>query len=312
MKAARILDASPPFHLELAEVPKPIAGPQEILIRVSAAGVTPTELLWYPTTHTRLGTVRLQAIPGHEFSGIIEAVGPGVQGLSPGDEIYGMNDWFQEGATAEFCIATPETIAPRPRKLSLAEAASVPIAALTAWQALFERAKLKSGDRVLVHGGAGSVGSFVIQLAKLHGAEVIATASGQNMHFVRSIKADEVIDYKTTRFEEVITKVDVVFDAVGGDTLARSWPLLRDSDRAVTIAAGNDQSSDPRVNRSFFIVRPDCEQLMNVSLLIDGGSLRPFLGGTAPLARVENAYRGHLPRKDDRGKIVLILPDPPA
>jgi NADPH:quinone reductase-like Zn-dependent oxidoreductase len=132
--------------------PAPEPGPGEILVRVFAAGVTPTELLWYPTTHTRDGARRSSAIPGHEFSGIIEAVGSEIDPNQIGREIYGMNDWFAEGASAEYCISAPGSVAAKPFRSSHAEAATVPIGALTAWQGLFDRAKLREGDRVLVHG----------------------------------------------------------------------------------------------------------------------------------------------------------------
>src|SRR5690349_12814629 len=163
MKAMQINKADQGPGLILAEVQKPEPGPGEILIRVHAAGVTPTELLWYPTTHTKSGTARLGAVPGHEFSGIIAAIGNDVRGFEVGDQVYGLNDWFIDGATAEFCITLPQNVARKPTTLSHEAAASVPIGALTAWQGLIERAKLELGERVLIHGGAGAVGLFAVQ-----------------------------------------------------------------------------------------------------------------------------------------------------
>jgi NADPH:quinone reductase-like Zn-dependent oxidoreductase len=151
-----------------ASVPRP--GRAELLIQVCAAGVILTELSWYPTSHRKTGEARVGAVPGHEFSGVVAAVGEQVGSLEIGQDVYGMNDWYSDGAIAEYCIAPFFAIAPKPHSLTHAEAASVPISALTAWQGLFERAKLQPGERVLVHGGAGAVGIFVIQLAKLHGA----------------------------------------------------------------------------------------------------------------------------------------------
>jgi NADPH:quinone reductase-like Zn-dependent oxidoreductase len=145
--------------------PRPRPNPGEVLVCVSAAGVTPTELLWYPTLHTKTGEPRSHAIPGHEFSGIIASVGEHAVGFEPGQEVFGMNDWFSEGALAEYCLTQPSAIALKPSRLTHAEAAAVPIGALTAWQGLLDRAGLQAGERVLVHGGAGAVGVFAVQLA---------------------------------------------------------------------------------------------------------------------------------------------------
>jgi NADPH:quinone reductase-like Zn-dependent oxidoreductase len=145
-------------------------------------------------------------------------MGKNVRGFKVGDEVYGMNDWFADGATAEFCITLPQNIARKPATLTFEAAATVPIGALTAWQGLLERAKIHPGEQVLVHGGAGAVGLFAVQLAHLHGAYVITTVSGQEIDFLNQLGADQVIGYKATRFEEEVQNVDVVFDTVGGDT----------------------------------------------------------------------------------------------
>ena len=158
--------------------PQPRRG--ELLIRVCAAGVIPTELSWYPTSHGQTGEARIGAVLGHEFSGVVAAVGEDVGSLEIGCDVFGMNDWFSDGAMADYCLAPFFAVADKPRRLSYVEAASVPISALTAWQGLFDRARLQPGERILVHGGAGAVGIFAIQLARLHGAHVIATASAPN------------------------------------------------------------------------------------------------------------------------------------
>ncbi len=173
-------------------------GANEVLVQVYAAGVTPTELLWYPTSHNKDGSERTGAIPGHEFSGVITALGAAVNGYSIGDEVFGMNDWFADGATAEYCVADTSGIARKPASLTHAEAAAVPIGALTAWQGL-ERARLQAGQRILVHGGSGAVGVFVIQMARLRGAHVITTASAQNLEFVRGLGAEHAIDYSAEK-----------------------------------------------------------------------------------------------------------------
>src|SRR5262245_45962474 len=223
-----------------AELPNPEPASHEVLVRVHAAGVTPTEFLWYPTTHTQSGAARAGAVPGHEFSGVVTAIGQDVRDFKVGDEVYGMNDWFDEGATAEFCITLPRNVALKPATLSHEAAASVPIAALTAWQGLIDRAKLEPGEHVLIHGGAGAVGLYAVQLAHIFGARVITTVSGRDIDLVKRLGADEAIDYEASRFEIEVKDVDVVFDAVGGDTLERSWGILKPRGRVITIAAGSE------------------------------------------------------------------------
>ncbi len=192
--------------------------------------------------------------------------------IAVGREVYGMNDWFSDGAMAEYCLTQPSWVAPKPSSLSHAEAASVPIGALTAWQGLFERAKLEAGERVLVHGGAGAVGVFAIQLAHWRGAHVVATASSRNVDFVSRLGADQVIDYSAVRFEEKAREMDVVFDTVGGETLRRSWGVLKQGGRMVTIAADGEETTEDRVKQAFFIVEPNQKQLIKIGELLETGS----------------------------------------
>ncbi len=287
-----------------APTPQPAAG--DILVRVHAAGVTPTELQWVPTWTTRSGEPRpFPIIPGHEFSGEVHALGPDVGGLAAGDAVFGMNDWFEDGAQAEFCLARAAQVAIKPRSVDHALAASTPISALTAWQGLIERAHLAPGERVLIHGAAGAVGLFAVQIAQLRGARVTATASAHNLGFVRELGADEAIDYRAQRFEAVVHDVDVVFDTVGGDTLTRSWGVLRPGGRMITIAASAEQTAEQRVRDAFFIVEPNRAQLARVATMIDAGELRTIAGAVFPLAEARNAYR----HKPQRGKVVLgVLP----
>ena len=288
-------------------LPQPQAQEGELLIRVRAAGVTPTELLWYPTIHTKQGTLRVRAVPGHEFSGSVAAAGKGSQGFSVGDEIYGMSDWFADGATAEFCVTQPQNIALKPKSLTHELAATVPIGALTAWQGLFERARMQSGERVLIHGAAGSVGLFAVQLAHLRGAYVIATASARNAEFVKHLGAEEVVDYETSRFENRVGNVDIVFDAVGGETLSRSWSVLKAGGRMVTIAADSETTTDQRVKDAFFIVEPNQEQLLEVAKLLDAGTLKAFLSAVVPLEDASIAYSKAVRDKRGYGKVVVAV-----
>jgi NADPH:quinone reductase-like Zn-dependent oxidoreductase len=282
----------------------PVAGEGEIVVRVRAAAVTPTELLWEPTWTTRAGKPRpFPIIPGHEFSGEVHALGSGVTDVAVGDAVFGINDWFGNGAQAELCVARSAEVALKPRSIDHVAASVVPISALTAWQGLVDRAKLIPGARVLVHGAAGNVGHFAVQIAHGFGAHVIGTASGHNLEFVRSLGADEVIDYRARSFEDAVTGVDLVFDTVGGDTLARSWDVLRLGGRMVTIAADAEHTCEQRVKDAFFIVEPNRGQLTRISRRIDAGKLRVFVGTAFPLPEASQAYT-HMPV---RGKNVLVI-----
>src|SRR5499425_1371000 len=176
------------------------------------------------------------------------------QGRGRGDLVYGLNDWYRDGASAEYCVARVADFAHKPSRVDHVHAAATPISALTAWQGLVERAGLAAGQRVLIHGAAGGVGTFAVQLARWRGARVTGTASAANLDFVRSLGADEVIDYRAERFEDMARDVDVVFDTVGGETLERSWGVLKPGGRLVTIAASGEQTTDERVRAAYFIV----------------------------------------------------------
>ncbi|MGE0682109.1 MAG: NADP-dependent oxidoreductase [Candidatus Binatia bacterium] len=287
--------------------PQPRPGRGELLIRVYAAGVTPTELLWYPTTHSKNGERRSHAVPGHEFSGVIAAVGKDTVGFAIGQEVYGMNDWFSDGALAEYCITQPTSVALKPPSLTHVEAASVPIGALTAWQGLFDRARLQAGERILVHGGAGAVGVFALQLARLHGAHVTVTASARNLAFVSQLGAEQVIDYRAVRFENNVRDMDVVFDTVGGETLQRSWGVLKSGGRIITIAAESETTTDERVKQAFFIVKPNHEQLSQIGDLLEAGDLHPMVGAVLPLAQASAAYAGEVRQRRGCGKLVVAV-----
>jgi NADPH:quinone reductase-like Zn-dependent oxidoreductase len=193
MRIVRLSDSTQPPLLVEADVPRLEPRRGEWLVRVHAAGVTSNELLWYPTTHDRNGGSRRGAVARHEFSGVVAAVGADTTGFDVGQEVYGMNNWVSDGAMAEYCITQPASVAEKPRRLTHVEAASVPIGALTAWQGLFDRARLRSGESVLVHGGAGAVGIFAVQFARFRGARVIATASSRNLAFVSELGAEHVV-----------------------------------------------------------------------------------------------------------------------
>jgi NADPH:quinone reductase-like Zn-dependent oxidoreductase len=305
MKTLRFNDSAqaPGLIHGTMDTPHPETG--ELLIRVHAAGVTPTELLWYPTTHSKSGEKRTGAVPGHEFSGVITALGEGVTGVSVGDEIFGMNDWFAEGATADYCLTRPEWVAPKPVNLTHVQAATLPISALTAWQGLFDRAQLRQGERVLIHGGAGAVGLFAIQLARKIGAYVITTASSEHFDFVQRLGAQRVIDYRTESFQKTVKDLDVVFDTVGGSTLTGSWDLLKPGGRVVTIAATSEGTKDERTEKAFLIVEPDRNQLIEIAKLVETGVLQLFVAAVIPFDQASAAYTGTLRPARGRGKLVL-------
>ncbi len=308
MRALRLSDSTDAPGLIEDSVPQPRPQRGEILVRVHAVGVTPTEVAWVPTFQTKDGGRRSHAIPGHEFSGVVAGVGDGVAGFAIGQAVYGMNDWYADGAMAEYCITEPSSIAVKPPRLTHAEAATVPIGALTAWQGLFDRAGVQAGEHVLVHGGAGAVGLYAVQLARWRGARVTATASARNQGFVAGLGAERVIDYRAGRFEKEVSGVDVVFDSVGGDTLERSWGVLAPGGRMVTIAVDSETATDERVKGAFFIVEPSHDQLVRVGDLLQSGELQPVVDAVLPLGQASAAFAKDLSGARGRGKRVVTIP----
>jgi NADPH:quinone reductase-like Zn-dependent oxidoreductase len=304
MRAIRLHQVGGSESLLCEDAPKPSPKANQVLVQVYATGITPTEFDWYPTFHTPDGGTRpFPIILGHEFSGVVDAIGPACRGVQVGDPVYGLSDWFIDGAQAEYCLTVPANIAPKPASLDHVQAAAVPISALTAWQALIDRAQLTSGQQVLIHGAAGGVGSFAVQVARHKKAHVIATASEANVHFVAALGADEVIDYRTTPFETIVRDVNVVLDTVGGDTRDRSWRILRKGGQLVTIAADAERSTQPRVRDAFFIVEPNRDQLIEIARLIDNGVIRPIVGAVFDMHNFRQAYE----EKPLRGKHVLRI-----
>jgi NADPH:quinone reductase-like Zn-dependent oxidoreductase len=307
MKAVGITAPGGLDKLAYEAVPRPKPGEDEVLVRVHAAAITPTELSWSETWKTRAGADRpFPIILGHELAGGVVALGPNVTDLALGQAVYGFNDWDRQGAQAEYCLARPAQLAPKPQSLDFVQAAEVPISALTAWQALFDHAHLAAGQRVLVHGATGGVGAFAVQLAHWAGAHVIATASTHNLDFARELGADEALDYTTTRFEVVVRDVDVVLDTVGGETQVRSWGVLKPGGMLVSVVAApsHEQVAAHGMRAIFFIVEPDRQQLIEIGRLIDTEQLRPLVAAVYPLEQARAAYaRAQGGRM--RGKIVL-------
>lgn len=298
-----------PEVLEVAEVPRPEPRPNEILVRVHAAGVNPTD--W---KHRADGGF-LGAAPyvlGWDVSGVVEQVGIGVARFVPGDEVFGMLSYpFGHGSHADFVAAPARVFVKKPKSLSHIEAAGLPLVSLAAWQALVENARLHAGQRVLIHAAAGGVGHVAVQIAKARGAYVIGTASEHKHDFVRSLGADEVIDYRTTDFVDAATDVDVVLDTIGGEHSTRSLRTLRHGGIVVSILPVGSRSffreAEERGVRALrMLVDSDRHGLGSVANLVDDGRLRATIAETFPLDQVVEAHRfGETGRT--AGKIVLTM-----
>lgn len=309
MNAIRLHARGGPEQLVYEDAPRPAPGPGDAMVRVYATGITRTELNWDQTYQNPDGSPRLPAIPGHEFSGVIESVPIGVRDLGPGDAVYGLADFPRHGAAAEYIAVRAANLALKPRTLDHVHSAALTLSGLTAWQALFTHGGLERGQRVLIHGGAGGVGAFAVQLAKWKGAHVIATTSAGNFEFLRSLGADELMDYTRTRFEDVVHGADVVLDAVGGGTVERSWQTLRPGGAMISVAQfiPPDEPAKHGVRGLFFIVEPDREQLEEMAMLADQGTLKVFVAKVFPLAQAREAFELAL-QAHTRGKIVLQVP----
>jgi NADPH:quinone reductase-like Zn-dependent oxidoreductase len=309
MRALHAYAKSDPSQLVYEEASVPPLASDDVLVRVHASGVTPSELDWPSTWLHHDDTTRTPPIvPGHDVAGVVEAVGPDAAGLAVGDAVYGLIDFRRDGADAEYVAARATELAPKPATLTHDQAAAVPLSALTAWQALFDHGDLQSGQRVLIHGGAGGVGSFAVQLARWRGAHVTATASARDAELVRELGAVDVIDYRARRFEEAVADMDLVFDTVGGETWERSWDVLRPGGRLVSIAVPRPPERETRDGRRaiWFVVEPNRAQLIEIGGLIDGGHLRPIVSAVLPLAEGRAAY-GAGQNGRGPGKAVLVV-----
>jgi len=309
MKAVRVHRFGPPEVIALEDVPKPEPNNGEVVVEVKAAGIGPWDAL------IRSGKSALpQPLPlvlGSDLSGVIDSIGPGVEPFKVGDEVFGVTSERFTGAYAEYALAKAAMIAPKPKNLNHTHAASVPVVAVTAWQMVFDFARLSSGQSVLIHGGAGNVGGYAVQFARLAGALVIATASAKDVSYVRSLGGVGVIDYRATRFEERVKETDAVIDTVGGDTLDRSYGVLKRGGIVVSSAAqpSNEKAEHHGVRAVFFLVQVTTERLRKIAELIDAEKLRTEVGEVLWL---DEARKGHemlegAPHR--RGKIVIKVAD---
>lgn len=335
MKAVRMHSYGGPDVMHLDEVSKPEPGPSDLLIAVHAAALNPVDWKIRKGMLKAALDIPTPAIMGSELSGVVESMGPEVSGFAPGDAVYARVDKDSMGTFAEFCTVNHRIVAKKPSSISHAEASGVPLAGLTAWQCLFDRMGVTRGQKVLIHAGAGGVGTFAIQFAKHAGAHVIATASARNHDLLRELGADECVDYTTTSVVDVVSDCDAVLDAVGGKTTLESIQMAKPGGWVVSIASLPDPVTAremgigfvPRlfltlmtrkvvgaakragVNYRFLFLEPRADQLQEIAALIDGGSVKVIVDSVYPLDQFKEAFAkqeaGHA-----RGKIVLrVTPD---
>jgi NADPH:quinone reductase-like Zn-dependent oxidoreductase len=310
MRAIAALRWGGPEVLEAVTVPRPEPGPTEILVAVHAAGVNPTD--WKARASGGLGLWSDPPILGYDVSGVVEAVGPGASLFEPGDEVFGMPRFpEQAGAYAEYVAAPSRHFARKPDGLDHVHAAALPLVGLTAWQALAEVARVQPGQRVLIHAAAGGVGHVAVQIAKALGAHVIGTASASKHDLLRSLGADEMIDYRSTDFAAELRDLDVVLDPIGGEVALRSLPLLRRGGVHVWLPGVIDPAVTARarelgVRTGYTLVEPDRGGLLALSELVEAGKLRVEIADVLPLADAAEAHRrGETNRTT--GKLVLAV-----
>jgi NADPH:quinone reductase-like Zn-dependent oxidoreductase len=319
MKAVRLLEFG--GQLVFDDVPAPAIARDEILVKIKSTAVNHLDLVKASGTLRQILPIDLPWIPGHEFSGIVEQIGSDVAAYSPGDAVFGTSGL---GAYAEFLAVKPATIVRKPSNLSFEEAASVPVACQTAWEGIFTHGYLEKGQTILIHGGAGAVGAYAVQLASHAGASVIATASGDNEAYVKSIGASRVINYREAQFESVLReKVDTVFDLIGGDTQKRSFLVLKEGGHlvATTQPVSQEEAARHRVSGAMMRLAPSADMLGKIARLLEEGTIQPDVASVYALQDAAEAWKdiaGNLPavhgmspswpgaaKRRSHGKIVL-------
>jgi NADPH:quinone reductase-like Zn-dependent oxidoreductase len=312
MKAIVVHEFGGPEVLKYEEAPRPEAKDNEILIRVIAAGVNPVDGMVRAGMFAKYSKSAFPMVLGYDVAGIVEKAGAKIDEHKPGDAVYAYIGLKEGGGYAEYAVATDKEVSPKPKSLTFVEAAAVPLAAETAWQALFDTAKLSAGQTVLIHGGSGGVGSFAIQIAKARGAKVVATASTANQGLLKELGADVAIDYTKQKFEDIAKDVDVVMDSIGKDTLARSYGVVKKGGFIVSLVARPDPAELEKhgIRGAPMSVDPNSAELAEIGKLIDEKKIKVVVSQILPLADAakaqEQAATGHT-----RGKIVLKVADEP-
>jgi NADPH:quinone reductase-like Zn-dependent oxidoreductase len=308
MMALRAQHPGGPEALVIERAPIPIPAADEALVAVHAAAITFDELKW-PQTWTRGGVSRTPVILSHEMSGVVRGVGSQVTDVEVGDNVFGLIAFDREGAAAEFVAVPAADLAPKPQTLSHAFAAALPLAGLTALQAVVDHAAVQPGEAVLVLGGPGAVGILAVQLAAMAGADVTATVRSDAGDLLRDLGAKRVIDIRTESLAHVGGVYDVVIDTVGGETLEQSFPMLRRGGRLVTIAGtpASSKADEYGVTATFFLVRSNRDQLTKLAELADSGQLRVEIAQTFPLSRGREAYASGRLQSRRPGKTILTV-----
>jgi NADPH:quinone reductase-like Zn-dependent oxidoreductase len=291
--------------MKFRKLPVPTPGPNEILLKVKAASINPVDWKIREGLYPAVKSDKLPYVLGRDVSGVAEACGTETTGHQMGDQIYAMLG-FDRGAYAEHVIVKGNEAAPKPRSIDYLAAAGVPLAGLTAWQGLFRHGELKAGQRVLIHGGSGGVGHFAVQFAKAKGAHVITTVSEKHIEFVREIGADEVVDYKRQKFEDMVREVDVVFDLIGGETRERSWPVLKKGGILVStmMEPFNEKPRELGMRAERYTVQENGEELREIGSLIDAGKVKPKISKVFDFHEVGSAFE-YIEKGDTEGKVVL-------
>jgi NADPH:quinone reductase-like Zn-dependent oxidoreductase len=310
MKAVVAHEYGAPELLKFEEVARPEPKEDEALVRVIASGVNPADPLTLSGKYAREFGTRLPLIPGYDIAGIVEKTGAKVTKLKAGDSVYGYPTFG--GGWAEYITVKEWEVAAKPKSLNFAEAAAVPMGALTAWQALVDTAQLQAGQTILVHGGSGGVGSFAVQIAKARGARVIATASTANQDFLKQLGADVTVDYTKTKFEDVAKDVDAVLDPIGKETLARSYGVVKKGGIVMSLVARPDpvELEKHGIRGAAISVHSDAGDLTEIARLIDAGKLKPIVTQVLPLSEAIAAQQ-QAATHHTRGKIVLRIADEP-
>ena len=308
MKAIKIHEFGGPEVLKYEDIPEPQPGPGEIRIKIIAAGVNPID---WKIRSGYIGELPLPIIMGLDVAGLVDAVGEGEVSFQPGEKVFAKVS-IGQGGYAEYTVVNSTQVAQKPKSIGFVESAAIPTAGLAAWQSLFDIAGLKKGQSVLIHGAAGGVGTFAVQFAKWKGAYVIGTASSENAQFLKSIGADEVIDYKNQRFEDLVGNLDVVLDTIGGDTFERSWGVLKPGGFLVTTVASIPEGDPEKygVRAKTLMTRPDGKELAQIAAIIDEKKIKPIVTTVLPLTDARKAHEMSESRHA-RGKIVLRVAEDP-
>ncbi|WP_239123336.1 NADP-dependent oxidoreductase [Rhizocola hellebori] len=270
------------------ELPHPHAAENDVIVKVHAAGFTPGELDWPGTWSDRAGHDRTPSVLGNELSGVVAELGCGTTGFTVGQRVFGMTDWARNGSLAEYAAMETRNLAPLPAEIDHTVAAALPISGLTAWQGLFDHARLMPGQTVLIHGAAGAVGSMAVQLAREVGATVIGTGRAGDRERALGFGANAYLDLQADRLEDV-GEVDVVFDVIGGEVVERSAALVRAGGTLVTIAAP-PKAQPSHARAVFFVVEPDRAMLAKLAQRVRAGRLKTSVGTVLPLAEAPVAF----------------------